>query len=93
MRMIRDHFTADVKQVVVDSREAYERICQGLSRPGLAQPRRLYEGTVPIFEQYAIEESLTHLMSRIVPLPSGGNLVIDHTEPPDGHRRQQQVHR
>ena len=28
MRMVRDHFTADVKQVVVDSREAYERICQ-----------------------------------------------------------------
>lgn len=80
MRMIRDHFTADVKQVVVDSREAYERICQVFSDPAWRSRVRLYEGTVPIFEQYAIEESLTHLMSRIVPLPSGGNLVIDHTE-------------
>lgn len=80
MRMIRDHFTADVKQVVVDSREAYERICQVFSNPAWRSRVRLYEGTVPIFEQYAIEESLTHLMSRIVPLPSGGNLVIDHTE-------------
>lgn len=80
MRMIRDHFTADVKQVVVDSREAYERICQVFSDPAWRSRVRLYEGTVSIFEQYAIEESLTHLMSRIVPLPSGGNLVIDHTE-------------
>lgn len=80
MRMIRDHFTADVKQVVVDSREAYERICQVFPDPAWRSRVRLYEGTVPIFEQYAIEESLTHLMSRIVPLPSGGNLVIDHTE-------------
>lgn len=80
MRMIRDHFTADVKQVVVDSREAYERICQVFPDPAWCSRVRLYEGTVPIFEQYAIEESLTHLMSRIVPLPSGGNLVIDHTE-------------
>lgn len=80
MRMIRDHFTADVKQVVVDSREAYERICQVFPDPAWHSRVRLYEGTVPIFEQYAIEESLTHLMSRIVPLPSGGNLVIDHTE-------------
>lgn len=77
MRMIRDHFTADVKQVVVDSREAYERICQVFPDPAWRSRVRLYEGTVPIFEQYAIEESLTHLMSRIVPLPSGGNLVID----------------
>lgn len=80
MRMIRDHFTADVKQVVVDSREAYERICQVFPDPTWRSRVRLYEGAVPIFEQYAIEESLTHLMSRIVPLPSGGNLVIDHTE-------------
>lgn len=80
MRMIRDHFTADVKQVVVDSREAYERICQVFPDSAWRSRVRLYEGTVPIFEQYAIEESLTHLMSRIVPLPSGGNLVIDHTE-------------
>lgn len=80
MRMSRDHFTADVKQVVVDSREAYERICQVFPDPTWRSRVRLYEGTVPIFEQYAIEESLTHLMSRIVPLPSGGNLVIDHTE-------------
>ncbi len=80
MRMIRDHFTADVKQVVVDSREAYERICQVFPDPAWRSRVRLYEGTVSIFEQYAIEESLTHLMSRILPLPSGGNLVIDHTE-------------
>ena len=80
MRMTSDHFTADVKQVAVDSREAYERTCQVFPDPAWRSRVRLYEGTVPIFEQYAIEESLTHLMSRIVPLPSGGNLVIDHTE-------------
>lgn len=80
MRMVRDHFTADVKQVVVDSREAYERICQIFPDSQWQSRIRLYEGTDPIFEHYAIEEKLKGLMSRIVPLPSGGNLVIDHTE-------------
>ncbi len=80
MRMIRDHFTADVKQVVVDNREAYERICQVFPDPAWRSRVRLYEGVAPIFEHYGIEESLKDLMSRIVPLPSGGNLVIDHTE-------------
>lgn len=80
MRMIRDHFTADVKQVVVDSREAYERICQVFPDPAWRSRVRFYEGAAPIFEHYGIEDSLKGLMSRIVPLPSGGNLVIDHTE-------------
>lgn len=80
MRMIRDHFTADVKQVVVDSKEAYERICQVFSNPAWRQRVSLYEEEQPIFEYYHIEEELKGLMQRIVPLPSGGNLVIDHTE-------------
>lgn len=80
MRMIRDHFTADVKQVVVDSREAYERICQVFPDPAWRSRVRFYEGAAPIFEHYGVEDSLKGLMSRIVPLPSGGNLVIDHTE-------------
>ncbi|MGN0948276.1 MAG: Rne/Rng family ribonuclease [Megasphaera sp.] len=80
MRMMRDHFTADVKQVVVDSREAYERICQVFPDPKWRSRVRFYDGSTPIFEQYHLEDSLKDLMSRIVPLPSGGNLVIDHTE-------------
>ena len=80
MRMVRDHFTADVKQVVVDSREAYERICQVFPGSQWQSRIRLYEGDEPIFEHYGLEEGLKGLMSRIVPLPSGGNLVIDHTE-------------
>lgn len=80
MRMIRDHFTADVKQVVVDSKDAYERICQVFTNPAWRQRIHFYQDETPIFEAYHIEEELKGLMKRIVPLPSGGNLVIDHTE-------------
>ena len=65
MRMVRDHFTADVKQVVVDSREAYERICQVFPGSQWQSRIRLYEGDEPVFEHYGIEEGLKGLMSRI----------------------------
>ena len=80
MRMVRDHFNSDVKKVVVDDKDAYERICQVFPGKDVQERVELYQGDQPIFEQYQLEEDVRHLLDRVVPLPSGGNLVFDHAE-------------
>lgn len=80
MRMMRDHFTSDVKKVIVDDKDAYDRICQVFTDKSWQERIEWYQGKQPIFEAYHLEEEIRGLMSRQVPLPSGGNLVIDHTE-------------
>ncbi|OUO47607.1 Rne/Rng family ribonuclease [Megasphaera sp. An286] len=80
MRMIRDHFTADVKKIIVDDKDAYDRICQIVTDDQWRSRVELYQGDQPIFECYNLEDELRHLMAREVALPSGGTLVFDHTE-------------
>lgn len=80
MRTVRDYFTSDVKKVVIDDKDAYERICQICSDQQWLDKIELYKGSQPVFEFYQIEDELRHLMSRQVPLPSGGNLIFDQTE-------------
>ena len=41
---------------------------------------RLHTGAEPLFEAYGIEQQISRALERRVPLPSGGNIVIDHTE-------------
>jgi ribonuclease G len=40
----------------------------------------LYEGTMPLFERFGVEKEMPRLVTRRVDLPSGGHIVIDHTE-------------
>lgn len=80
MRMVRDHFTPDVKKIIVDNKDAYDRICQICSGSSWLDKIELYTEEQPIFEAYQIEDELRRLMSRQVSLPSGGNLIIDRTE-------------
>ena len=78
MRTVRDHLTSDVKKVIVDDKEAYERIRQLVTEPW-RERIELYKGEQPIFESYQLEDELRGLLSREVSLPSGGTLVFDHT--------------
>lgn len=48
MRMIRDHFTADVKKIVVDDKDAYDRICQIVTDDQWRSRVELYQGDQPI---------------------------------------------
>lgn len=79
MRTVRDHLNGDVKRVIVDDKDAYERICQ-LVTDKWRDRIELYRGEQPIFESYQLEDDLRGLLAREVPLPSGGNLIFDHTE-------------
>ncbi|WP_288798953.1 Rne/Rng family ribonuclease [uncultured Megasphaera sp.] len=80
MRMIRDHDSDEVAEIVVDQKESYERIKQVLIAPDKRHKVRLYQGEKPIFDAYGVEEEVKHLLSRQILLPSGGNLIFDHTE-------------
>ena len=82
VRMVRDYFTKDVKEIIVDNPEAFRRIqallagMQGTEGMKL----RLWEGGEDVFSGFGLGETLDSLADRRVELPSGGYLVIDHTE-------------
>jgi len=80
--VIRDLFTPDISKVHVDSKKLYKQI-KGyvqLIQPALAEKIELFKDSSPIFEAFKIEEQIKILMGRKVPLPSGGYIIIEHTE-------------
>lgn len=80
--VIRDLLTPDVSKVFVDSKKLYKQI-KGyvqLVQPGLLEKIELYKSSSSIFDEFKIEEQIKTLMGRKVPLPSGGYLIIEHTE-------------
>lgn len=81
-RVVRDLFTPDVEEVLVDAEEEYARALEYARSlvPALAHRVRLYTGSVPIFEARGIEKELDRALRRKVWLKSGGYLVIDQTE-------------
>ncbi len=80
--VIRDLLTPDVSKVFVDSKKLYKQI-KGyvqLVQPGLLEKIDLYKSSSSIFDEFKIEEQIKTLMGRKVHLPSGGYLIIEHTE-------------
>jgi ribonuclease G len=82
LRALRDILTGDVKRVVTDSKEEYERITQFVETymPRMRCDIDLYEGRLPIFDAYSIETELERALKRKVWLKSGGYIVIEMTE-------------
>ena len=82
VRSIRDHFAEDIAEVVIDDGEIYERARRFMQTmmPHNLKKLRLYEDTTPLFSRYQIEQQIGSAFKRHVSLPSGGLLVIDHTE-------------
>ena len=81
-RVMRDLFSPEVDEFVVDSREVYDK-CLGYVEalvPGLAGRVRLHEAPQPVFEAFGIEKDIEKALRRRVWLKSGGYIVIDHTE-------------
>lgn len=80
--VIRDLLTPDISKVFVDSKKLYKQI-KGyvqLVQPDLLEKIELYRSSSSIFDDFKIEEQIKTLMGRKVPLPSGGYLIIEHTE-------------
>ena len=80
--VIRDLFTPDVAKIFVDSKKLYKQIRNYimLIQPEWADKVELYKERQPIFEAFKIEEQIKSLMGRKVSLPSGGYIIIEHTE-------------
>ncbi|HLP28274.1 MAG TPA: Rne/Rng family ribonuclease [Candidatus Didemnitutus sp.] len=80
--VIRDLFKDDVAQVVVDDRKLFRDLKTYVQRtaPHLDGKLEFFADTKPMFDVYGIEREVHLTHSRRVPLPSGGSLIIDHTE-------------
>jgi ribonuclease E len=82
IRTIRDHFTPDIGEVWIDSEETYEKALNFMRgvMPTKAKTLKLYTGQRPLFNKFNLEEQIERIYKRRVPLPSGGEIVIDGTE-------------
>lgn len=82
LRTLRDYFTGDISEVLVDDKETYNKVknYMRIISPRHQRRVRLHKGKRPIFSHYEIEKQLQSIYSNKVPLPSGGSIVIDQTE-------------
>ncbi|MCZ6677203.1 MAG: Rne/Rng family ribonuclease, partial [Candidatus Poribacteria bacterium] len=82
VRILRDQFTQDVKQFIIDSKEQYQFTLDYLSSalPELRSRVQLYDKSTPIFEAYGIDKELKKALSEKIWLKCGGYIVIQQTE-------------
>jgi ribonuclease E len=82
IRAIRDYFQPDIGEILIDTEDVYEQARQFMSHvmPSNVNKIKLYRDDVPLFSRFQIEHQIESAYSREVSLPSGGAIVIDHTE-------------
>jgi ribonuclease E len=82
VRALRDYFRSDITEVLIDSEQVYDTARQFVEQ---VMPERLnklkrYSDPVPLFNRFQIENQIESAYRREVQLPSGGAIVVDHTE-------------
>ncbi len=82
IRAIRDYFHPDIGEILIDTDEIYEQARQFMMHvmPDMMNRVKRYRDDIPLFSRFQIEHQIETAYSRMVPLPSGGAIVIDHTE-------------
>lgn len=82
IRAMRDYLRPDIEEVLIDHPDVYENVKSHIDmvRPDFSNRIKLYQDTIPLFNRYQIESQIESAFRRAVQLPSGGSLVIDHTE-------------
>lgn len=82
IRAIRDYLRPDIEEVIIDDATIYENVLAHIksTRPQSANLIKFYQDPIPLFNRYQIESQIESAFRRTVQLPSGGALVIDHTE-------------
>jgi ribonuclease E len=82
IRAIRDYFQPDIGEILIDTEEIYEQARSFMEKvmPGNVGKVKLYHDDIPLFSRFQIEHQIESAYSRQVALPSGGAIVIDHTE-------------
>ena len=81
-RTVRDFLTEEVDRILVDNPGDFKLVQElvGEISPRSRSRVELYSDPIPVFERYNIERQIEQLFQRRVPLPSGGEIVIDETE-------------
>ena len=82
IRTLRDHMDDSIDEILVDNQEVFDMAKEFLefSMPQQTNKLKLYSDNTPLFNKYQIENQIETAFSREVSLPSGGSIVIDHTE-------------
>ncbi|MFB3058150.1 MAG: Rne/Rng family ribonuclease [Gammaproteobacteria bacterium] len=82
IRALRDHYRSDVGEIIIDSPEAYQQAHDFMSMvmPNSLNKLKKFDDKLPLFNRFQIENQIESAFSREVTLPSGGAIVIDHTE-------------
>jgi ribonuclease E len=82
IRALRDYLRGDIGEILIDDKEIYERAQEFMTQvmPHNLSKLKIYKDTVPLFSRYQIESQIESAFQREVTLPSGGAIVIDHTE-------------
>jgi ribonuclease E len=82
IRAIRDYFNHDIGDILIDTDDIYEQAHQFMAHvmPEHAARVKRYSDETPLFSRFQIEHQIESAYARTVNLPSGGAIVIDHTE-------------
>ena len=82
IRAIRDYFHQEIGELLIDTESIFEQARQfmGHVMPQNVGRVKLYRDDIPLFSRFQIEHQIETAYARQVPLPSGGAIVIDHTE-------------
>ena len=82
VRTIRDHLNSDISEIIIDDSEIFERAQRFMNQvmPHNLTRLKFYNDSIPLFSRYQIENQIESAFNREVNLPSGGSIVIDHTE-------------
>src|SRR6478735_1582716 len=82
IRAIRDYFNHDIGDILIDTDDIYDQAHQFMAHvmPEHAQRVKRYRDDAPLFARFQIEHQIESAYAREVKLPSGGVIVIDHTE-------------
>lgn len=82
IRAIRDYLRQDIEEILIDNEQSYQNACYYISqvRPQFIERLKLYRDQLPLFSRFQIEQQIENAYQREVRLPSGGSLIIDHSE-------------
>ena len=82
IRAIRDYFQPDIGEILIDTQDIFEQAQSFMSvvMPHNAHRVKRYTDDIPLYSRFQIEHQIETAYARTVPLPSGGAIVIDHTE-------------
>ncbi len=82
IRALRDYLREDIGEILIDDEQVFEDAREFMQQvmPHNLRKLKLYRDPIPLFSRYQIESQIESAFAREVRLPSGGAVVIDHTE-------------